>query len=329
MRKYYSNIIVKISLAYILFLGVSCNAIFEKNIEEDEMEMILPTDNDTISTNNVHFKWHQLDGASFYNLQIVEPDFVNINTFILDSNITDEEFYFIMDPGSYQFRIRGENSAHQTQYLGPFTIVVDSVSDLSSQAIPLLSPNDNIYSNATTFTFSWQGIYAADSYELQIRSGSDFDASGTIIHSASGIFGTSYSPPADQFSAEDVYTWGVKASNATSESDFSSRRIYIDRTSPIEQTLTAPANAASFTDTVSFYWTTSTDVGTIQSPVTSYLVLANDTNFTSIITTYETTLDTAFHVFSTSGTYWWRMYAQDEAGNISDFFTEQRKIIIP
>lgn len=328
MERYYFNIIAKISLG-IAFLTSGCNAIFEKDITGEEVTMIIPTNNDTIEVNNVHFKWYEVPGASFYNLQIVQPSFDNIEAFVLDSNITGEEYHYVLSPGKYQFQIRGENSGYQTDYAGPFSIYIDSVSDLSAQTIPLLGPDNDLYSNLETFTFSWQAIYAAENYEFQIRSGSNFNASGTILYNAVNILATSHAPSSGTFASEDVYSWGVKGVNSTSSTAFSSRRLYIDRTPPLEPVLNTPTNGASLIDTVVFKWTNATDIGSVQSPVNPYIQIGNDSLFSSIVTEFAPVADTAFFVFNVSGEYWWRMYALDEAGNISDYYTVQRKIIIP
>lgn len=307
----------------------SCEAVFERDISEDTLNLIIPVNNDTSETNNVQFKWDELKGASYYNLQIVKPSFSAIDEFILDSNITGGEFYFALDPGSYQFQIRAENSAYQSLWTGPYTLVVDSVSDLTNQVVPLLAPADLLYSNDANFTFSWQPVYSAETYEFQLRAGSDFSSSGTILHDAAGIYGTSYSPPAGLFSSEGAYAWGVKALNQTSASDFSDHTIYIDLTVPNSPASVSPAHGASFADTVVLKWTTGADVGTIQSPVSRMVEISSDTLFGSIIQTYTVTVDTVQHVFTGSGTYWWRVYTVDQAGNTCTNYSAHRKVIIP
>jgi hypothetical protein len=337
MQNYFFSTTVKsIRLGVIVFIiavaGLqlnSCEAIFERNISKDTLDLIIPTNNDTSATNNVHFKWEEMKGATNYRLQIVQPDFLNIDDFILDSLIEGEEFFFALDPGNYQFQIRGENSAYESVWTGPYYLVVDSVSDLSSQVVPLISPADLLYSNDANFTFSWQSLYAAETYEFQLRSGSDFASSGTTLHAANSIFGTSYSTPAGLFTTEGAYSWGVKAVNQTSSSEFSDRTIYIDLTVPNSPLSVSPSHGASFADTVVLKWSVGSDVGTIQSPVSRIVQISSDTLFGTVMQTYTLSVDTVQHVFSTSGTYWWRVYTLDQAGNISTNYSAHRKVIIP
>lgn len=306
----------------------SCEVIFEKKINKDSLNLIIPMNNDTSSTNNVHFKWEEVKGASHYNLQIVKPSFLSIDEFVLDSNLIGDEFYFALDPGKYQFQIRGENSSYQTPWVGPYNLVVDSVSDLSGQVVPLISPTDLLYSNDANFTFSWQQVYAAETYEFQLRSGADFALSGTTLHSASGIYGTSYSTPAGLFATEGAYAWGVKAFNQTSSSGFSDRTLYIDLTAPNSPLSVSPDHGTSFADTVVLKWSMGTDPGTIHAPVFRYVEISSDTLFSSILQDYTVSVDTVQHIFTNPGTYWWRVYALDQAGNISTNYSAHRKVII-
>lgn len=307
----------------------SCEAIFERNISEDTLTLIIPENNDTSETNQIHFKWEEMKGATHYRIQLVQPSFASIDAYILDSLVEGESFYYILEPGDYQFQIRGENSAYESTWTGPYNLVVDSVSDLTNQVVPLLSPTDFIYSNDANFTFNWQAVYSAETYEFQLRSGPDFNTSGTTLHSAPGIYANSYSTPSGLFSTEGSYAWGVKAVNQTSSSAFADRTIYIDLTSPNSPLAVSPAHGASFADTVVLDWSVAADIGIIQSPVSSYVQIASDTLFGSILQTYTTTADTLQHVFTSSGTYWWRVYTLDQAGNICTNYSAHRKILIP
>lgn len=324
-----SNSFRNFSFLLIITITTSCNVLFEEDITEETVDVIIPTDQDTISSNLVHFKWNELYGATFYNLQIVQPSFDDISLFVLDSNIAEEEFYYALNPGSYEFQIRGENAAYQSLYAGPFTIVVDSVSDLTTSVVPLLSPSDAFYSNATNFSYSWLPVFSADYYEFQLRSGNDFESSSTILFSATDIFSTAYSTPDGLFPTEAGYAWGLKAHNTTSSTNFSGRTIFIDRTNPNDPLATSPAHGDSFADTVVLKWDAGIDPGVINAPITAHVEIGLDTLFSSLLTTYQLTdTDSVQHVFGSTGTYWWRVYLEDEAGNISDFYSEHRKVEI-
>ncbi|MEO9531921.1 MAG: hypothetical protein ABJG68_15785 [Crocinitomicaceae bacterium] len=332
MVNYYSNIIAKTRNLGLLAIGLvsisSCKSIIEEDISEEVVIMIIPTQNDTIETNNVHFKWNELEGADNYRLQVVEPSFTNINTFVLDSLITGTEFYYSLNPGQYQFQLRAENSAYQSLYYGPVSFLVDSVSDLSSQIIPLVSPADAYYTNLSDLTFSWQSIFAADYYEFQLRSGADFDNSGTIIDSETLIYGSTYTTTGSALASEAEYSWGVRGVNQTSQTAFTSRSVFVDLTIPNDVSLVSPADASTAAnDTLYFSWSYGTDQGTVQSPISYVLEIDDDSNFGSF-TEYTTAIDSV-EVPLTTGTFYWRVYAIDEAGNQSEFYSTENSVIIP
>ena len=332
MENFCSNILSNYKQWLMIFgIGImfsSCNVIFEKDISEENVNIIIPSEGDTISSNLIHFKWEALKGATHYNLQLVQPSFANIDAFILDSNITEEEFQYVLSPGDYEFQLRAENSAYQSQYTGPFHFYVDSVTDLSAQLVPLVSPSNNLYTNGDNFTYSWLPNYAAEYYEFQLRSGNDFESSGTVLFGANNIYSTSYTGPLGLLSTEGAYSWGVRAHNSTSSSNYSSHTLLIDRTSPNDPIAISPAHGTNFEDTVVMKWSGGVDPGVIKAPVWAQVEIATDTLFGTIIHAYNVEEDSVQHVFSSPGTYWWRVFLYDNAGNLSTFYTEHRKVLI-
>lgn len=338
MENYYFNIIAKsshgrLSAILILIAGLllgSCNAIFEKDISGEEVTLILPTDNDTVLTNHVHFKWVGIDGASFYNLQIVQPGFNDISTFVLDSNIAGDDFYFILEPGDYQFKIHGENGGYKSLSSGPYSFYVDSVIDLSSQLVSLISPSDDFYSNGTEdIIVSWQNLFAADHYEYILKIGDSFD-SGSILDQDLNINTLSYTIPSSQFDVEGTYHWGIKGVNTTSSSVYSSRKILVDLTRPNDPVLTSPVAGVLISegDELTLKWTTGTDPGTVNSPVTSTVEIATSDAFIDFEEFTGITSDSLVYTFSSAGEYWWRVKAIDGVGNLSEFYSEGRQIIV-
>ena len=211
MENSYFNTTDKIRFLLLILSGVllsGCSDFIEEDISNDTVQMIIPQSGATLTSNNVHFKWDELKGADSYRLQLVQPSFSSIQDFLLDSLIANTEFYYILNPGDYEFQIRGENSAYETVYSGPYAFTVDSVSDLSGQSISLVAPLDMYYTNQTDFTASWQNLYAADYYEFQIRSGSNFSA-GSILLTVSNVYGLSYATSSGPFSVENYYSWGT------------------------------------------------------------------------------------------------------------------------
>jgi hypothetical protein len=328
MQSYYFNIIDKkqikqlslLTLLMICLWGMgSCNAIFEKNISEEIPIMIIPTQNDTVYSNKVHFKWHEMQGASFYNLQIVKPSFADINEFVLDSNITGEEFYQILAPGNYQFKLRGENGGYESEFVGPYSIYIDSALDLSEQFVSLISPVDNIYGNGSSdLVVSWQNLFAADSYDFILKIGSDF-ASASVLDQQLGINSLSHLITADFFDVEGTYFWGIKGVNITGSSPYTYRQINIDLTAPNDPVLVSPADEIihPIEDPITLEWSTGTDPGIVNSPVFSTVEIATEPTFTDFIAFNDITVDSLVYTFPVVGAYYWRVAADDAVGNFS------------
>jgi len=330
MQKYYFNTITKYSLMLGLILAFnSCNAIFENDITKDKVNLILPQNGQVFSTNQVNFKWQELEGAINYRIEIVSPSFSNLENFILDSLVSGDTYSFILNPGEYQFQLRGENSGYQSLYTGPYSITIDSISDLTDKTLSLSSPVENYYTNNTNIICNWIELYAADTYEFQLREGSDFLLSTTPIHNKTDIYSITYTIPED-YLEEGEYSWGVKGHNQNSSSDFTSSNFSIDLTSPNDVILVIPLDDATTTSsTVVFKWNSGVDTGIAKSPVSTTIEIYKDVDFTDEYEIIDNITTDSLELTLTPDEYWWRVYAVDEAGNESEFDSEERKVTIP
>src|SRR5688572_12262835 len=93
----------------------SCESALETDLEGDTVTLLAPVDS-LVTTDSIHtFYWETLKGADEYRLQIVSPRFDSIVRFIEDSTIADDHFRIVdMDTGSYQWRVRGVNTATES-----------------------------------------------------------------------------------------------------------------------------------------------------------------------------------------------------------------------
>ena len=58
----------------------SCEEIIAEDITGTVPVLILPQENDTVQLNPVHFKWQEIEGAEYYHLMVVSPDFAGIQS---------------------------------------------------------------------------------------------------------------------------------------------------------------------------------------------------------------------------------------------------------
>lgn len=106
--------IVLFLLALIIF---SCEDIIEvPDISQKVVVVLAPTEDVVINETNINFSWNIVEDADTYKLQIATPNFEAATQIVLDTTITNTNFTKMLDVGSYQWRIRAENSDYQTNY---------------------------------------------------------------------------------------------------------------------------------------------------------------------------------------------------------------------
>lgn len=300
----------KILFVALITVIYSCEDIVEEDITNDNITINYPQNNQQIESNVVTFQWNLLDGADKYRIQVYSSG----QNIVLDSLVNSNQFTHSLNPGSYQWRVRGENFAYQTAYTFPATFTLIETSDLTNQQVILSSPANNLYTQNITPTFTWTGVNAAESYTLQLI---NVSAGNNIIHEQTGIIGTSFTPSNTIIIQDAQYLWKVKAVNSTSETAFTSRTFYIDRTSPNQVQNTLPANEAIINDgtVVNFTWAAPNDTGAVTSPIQYTIQIATDQSFSNIVQSDNMSITSYQYTFNSTGDYYWRVKATDMAGN--------------
>ncbi len=307
-----------------LFISLSlfgCKDFIEKNISEETPVLILPANNATINANPVHFKWEELEGATNYRIEIVSPDFANVQSFPLDSIVTGTNFFFGLDSAQYEIRITAMNAGFNSKPSAIKRFWVGT-SQGGANSVTLLNPAADVYENESfDGKFSWNPITstAVSSYTFELHETNSFGGAyvGQPINQL-GITAITV-PDAVGTELEDgPYCWGVKAYFVNGgETEFSKRVFYIDKTAPGLAVLNLPTN--NFTvgaGNVDFTWTLPAQ-GANQSPIQSKLEIATDTGFSNLVEVIPYSTATTYPRTMTPGTYYWRVIVKDEAGNIS------------
>ncbi|MFD2561881.1 hypothetical protein [Aquimarina rubra] len=311
MRKYVRYItIVCISF----FIG--CDDIIEDDITNDLITTVAPQDMTQIEGNSVQFRWNPIDGADEYRIQINN---VALNSIILDSLVNTSVFNYAMNPGEYQWRVRGENFAYQTAYSFNAAFSVISSTDLSGQTVLLNNPLNNLYTNDVAITFSWQGISTATFYKFQILKVEG--TTETVVFEDENVVDTSITIGNTTITEDAEYIWQVSAENDTSFTDYFRRTFFIDTENPSAPNLVTPTVGQNFTTSqeVSFTWNFDNDTGVIQSGITGTIQIASDENFSNVVLSDSNAAGSFSNTFDTAGTYYWRVRGLDEAGNTGDY----------
>ena len=120
----------------------SCEDFIEEDISGESIVIVAPPDNFQTSTATLTYWWNELEGAETYEFQIVKGTFSYVEQFITDTSTTLNQLQYTLQPGNYQWRIRGVNNGYET----PFTthsLVIDSTLDLTNQQVALTFPPNN------------------------------------------------------------------------------------------------------------------------------------------------------------------------------------------
>jgi len=103
----------------LLFLITACEEIVnEENISNDTVQLLAPSNEAVLATKQkIAFNWEVLGGANRYQLQIATPDFVTATQIQLDTLVSRTDFTIdSLIARSYEWRVKGMNSAHETGY---------------------------------------------------------------------------------------------------------------------------------------------------------------------------------------------------------------------
>lgn len=293
----------------------SCDDVIEKDLSNKQLTVISPANNIITSNSTITFWWEILEGAEYYQIQIVKPSFDSIIQLILDTSTTKDKILLSLSPGNYQWRLKAwNNNSHSL--ISTLSLTIDSTMDLSQQVILLSEPSAFDTTNQNSVSFSWYSLYNADDYRLEIWS-PDFNSSNVFSVNTSSNSLIHDLP-------EGSYEWGVRGQNITSSTIYSKRFIYIDTTAPNDPVLITPAdNAILNNGEILFSWSRGITSG---SSISDSLYLYTDSTMTNI-KLCQLLLSPNYNDSVGIGIYYWRVRSMDAAGNYSNY-SNLRKLTI-
>ncbi|MEZ5199166.1 MAG: hypothetical protein R2764_23125 [Bacteroidales bacterium] len=294
---------------------LACEVIEDPNMAMESVTLLSPPDNfnTTLSTHTLW--WEELEDATGYNLQIVSPSFATIERLFLDSNITSNKYDFTFLPGEYAWRVRAYNSSSTTAF-SEHSLSIDSTSDISQQTLQLSLPIDKDTTNVTQLLFKWFPLYNADDYNYQL-----YYEDNKIF-----TFTTKYDTISKSLNNGDGnYRWEVRGQNASSNTAYSYRTIFIDTTPPNKPSLIIPDINAILPDTiVNFEWDRGIVAG---SSISDSLYIATDISMNNLILNLYLT-ETQYEDSLGPGEYYWRVRSIDKAGNKSNYSFIRKFVIL-
>jgi hypothetical protein len=312
---------VKYNLLFLIttMLFCSCEDFIEPDIEHEVIHLLAPTNN-LITIQLTHtFWWDFLDGTEVYNMQIVEGTFASAIQLILDTTINTNKFDATLPPGSFQWRVRGENNGGETNYT-TFNLEIDSALDISSLGVVLNTPSIDFITNSTSVEFSWSALLNADDYLIEVHKNtwSGAVAFGPEIESITNLTTTL---------GEGVFVWGVQARNSTSATStaFTTRTFTVDTTTPSPPLLVTPSNNSTVNNGSNTYtWTQGANTGTA---LTDHIYFYTDVLGATPIKD-ASAVGLSYRDSLAPGTYYWAVRSTDAALNIGEF-SDLYKVVIP
>lgn len=288
-----------------LMILIGCQDLLVNDISDQKVEIYAPKEGAVLSMSVVTFAWEDMEDASAYNIQIVSPSFESAQILWYDSLVYSNKVGFVLDPGSFEWRVRAINDVSETKYsVAKFRI--DSTMDLSQQKIILYSPVDGMYVNKDSLTFNWSELYNADSYSFTLK-----NADGKSVFEGK----TDKPHIVASFPEDGAYTWFVKAHNISSSTSEFSYGLNVDRVAPAGSVLRSPSNNEVIVeDSVSFKWVPSQNS---ESGVSDSLIVARDETLRDLVFTMRVENGTYTDMME-AGVYFWTVVEIDKAGNKSE-----------
>jgi hypothetical protein len=304
------NIIPIIILSIVV---LSCKNWVNVDISDEEVTLISPLQNHVDSLQDKTFSWEELEDVDHYQLQIVSPSFDSIVELVLDSPVAITFFSTSLTPGTYQWRVRGQNEDFNTKW-AVRNLEVSNTASLNGQEITGVSPNTGTNSNNMNHTFIWNELTSANNYLIIVE-----DNSNTQI-STQNIEVESYNYT---FPTEGVFTVKIQGLNNLSASVQKEISIQIDTTIPVNITYDYPAYDTIKSFPQAFTWTAAINTG---SAITENLIIASDSLMNNVL--LDTTLNGYNSIqldsVNTNGLLYWRIKRLDAAGNESQNEPSQR-----
>lgn len=305
-----------------LILLASCDDIFERDIENEELELFTPREGYVTTDPIIHFWWAGVEGASMYSLQVATPSFYSdeIEELVLDTVLYDTKFEFVFDPDNFEWRVSAFNNISATEYFyGTFQI--DSTQNLHD--VILINPSQGLATQNESIEFKWQDQDNADSYRFELLKEDELIFSDLLSTNSITIPGSTIVSSL----GEGVYTWRVQAqSSNVSPSQYSSREFIVDRTAPGTPVLTKPNNGETFSETpIELTWDRVSNGGSL---ITDSLMISTDSIFSSDNIILSQILSGTNYNFNPDNatTYWWKVKSYDKAGN-EGIYSTIRKFI--
>jgi hypothetical protein len=285
----------------LIFVFASCNEIIEPDVSEVKVRVFTPRDSLISNSNIQSFFWETSLESVPCRIQIVKPNFDQIDYFIEDTLVSSNRFEITLPSAIYSWRIRAENNNSNGEYQY-FHLTVDSSANLTDLTIQISHPYKNQFlTNQSSFTINWNSLLAAQQFEYIITN----TTKSTEIQNITPLL----SAPIDL--GEGYYLAKIRGQGTFTNTAYSEVNFAIDTSAPQIPTNVFPTNNQILNSTqVVLNWSApSNEISPEFDSVYFYL----DVNGNSLLSkrrVSSSSLDTNL----TNGVYYWSVRRFDQVG---------------
>lgn len=281
-----------------------------------------PANGATVSLSPVNFNWTDSTddtGVAYYDIQ-VDTDSGFAAPIWFEASPSASQISVALPSTTYWWRVRAVDvNGNKSSWSGAWSFVLWTGNETSPPSVPVLvSPSNGATVPTSIVALDW--LESTDntgvaSYEVEVDSSSAFTA--PLVFSAAPAASEAQTPPL----ANGTYYWRVRAvdlfGNKSGWSGIWTFMVNVnDGAAPSVPVLLVPGNGVTMAmNPVTFDWLDSTDTG--GSGVAGYTIEVDDaTDFaTPVASSWVVTSGAS--IMLPNATYWWRVRAADNAGNVS------------
>ncbi|MFC1994745.1 kelch repeat-containing protein [Chloroflexota bacterium] len=230
--------------------------------------------------------------------------------------------------GEYYWRVKSYDGAGND----PWSVVWSFTVDVTEPAAPtLVSPQGGAHINDPMPTLDWEDVLDPSGVSYTLEVDIDDDPLTTPRLEKSGLTISEYTLLPGEALVEGAYYWRVKSYDGAGNDPWSGyRSLEVDFTAPPKPGLLSPEDGVGLEDnTPTFDWT---DVLDNPSAVSYSLQVDNDSDFSSLVLEKSGLAASEYTVgiaeYLPGGDYYWRVKAEDSAGNASVWTTPWRLSIL-
>jgi len=301
---------IQLYTAFVLPLLAGCSEFIEPSIENRKIDILAPSNKLETSSYQQIFWWNPMANALLYRLQVITPSFENADKLILDTLIKAEKFTYTLDPGKYEWRVRGENGSSTSEYSQRSFEVFPS--GLTDQVVQLTFPFNGIYISKPAISFEWLKLFGAVNYRLQVDKNNFMDENNMTLNITTENLGF-----LQALTQEGTYQFRVRAENATQNSKWSAVRAFTyDITGPDAVLLNAPLDKQTVSKPVRLVWNNLADAARYEISVYKS---DGQTVFNNSYPQSTTATEHVFNAGDSGETIAWRIRAFDQAGNAGTY----------